>query len=75
MYSTGILSDVIVNFIVSLRVGLSELKEMAQMHNAIIIAHVAFYTDESIRQITEKTLSNFEGFNGFAQLDEAAFVA
>jgi hypothetical protein len=36
---------------------------------------VAFYTDESIRQITAKTLSNYEGFIGVTELDEKAFVA
>ena len=45
------------------------------MHNVIISSHVAFYTDESIRQITQKTLDNFEGFTGVVELDEKAFVA
>lgn len=48
---------------------------MSKMTNVIISSHVAFYTDESIRQITEKTLSNFEGFIGKSELDEKAFVA
>ena len=52
-----------------------ELAEMSKMTNVIISSHVAFYTDESIRQITEKTLSNFEGFIGKNELDEKAFVA
>lgn len=52
-----------------------ELKEMSQMHNVILSSHVAFYTDESIRQITEKTLSNFEGFIGKVKVDDAAYVA
>ncbi len=54
---------------------LPEIKEMANMHNVIISSHVAFYTDESIRQITEKTLSNFDGFAGKEELDEKAFMA
>ena len=45
------------------------------MNNVIISSHVAFYTDESIKQITEKTLSNFQGFEGKEELDEKAFVA
>lgn len=45
------------------------------MHNVIISSHVAFYTDESIRQITQKTLDNFEGFTGVSELDEKSFVA
>ena len=52
-----------------------ELQELANMSNVIMSSHVAFYTDESIRQITEKTLSNFEGFVGKSDLDEKAFVA
>ena len=52
-----------------------ELQELTEMKNVIISSHVAFYTDESIRQITEKTLSNFEGFEGKSELDEKAFVA
>ena len=45
------------------------------MHNVIISSHVAFYTDEAVRQITQKTLENFEGFTGIMELDEKAFVA
>ncbi len=52
-----------------------ELQQLSEMHNVIISSHVAFYTDESVRQITEKTLSNYEGFIGKTELDEAAFVA
>ena len=52
-----------------------ELDELSKLSNVIISSHVAFYTDESIRQITEKTLSNFEGFTGKGELDEKAFVA
>lgn len=54
---------------------LPELEQLTKMNNVIISSHVAFYTDESIRQITEKTLSNFEGFEGKIKLDESAFVA
>ena len=51
-----------------------ELEELANMDNVIMSSHIAFYTDESVRQITEKTFENFEGFlkNEF---DERAFVA
>ena len=56
-------------------VDLPDLGELASLPNVIVSSHVAFYTDESIRQITEKTLSNYEGFLGKAELDEKAFVA
>lgn len=52
-----------------------ELDDLSKMSNCIISSHVAFYTDESIRQITEKTLANFEGFYGKIPLDEKCFVA
>ena len=51
------------------------LKELTSMDNVIISSHIAFYTDEAVRQITEKTFNNFEGFFGKQQLDESAFVA
>ncbi len=54
---------------------LPDVKQLADMHNVIISSHVAFYTDESIRQITEKTLSNYEGFIGKEEPDEKAYVA
>ncbi len=54
---------------------LPDVKHLSSMDNVIISSHVAFYTDESIRQITEKTLSNFEGFLGSDNIDEKAFVA
>ena len=52
-----------------------ELQELTSFNNVIISSHIAFYTDEAIRQITEKTLNNFEGFIGVGELDEQAFVA
>ena len=52
-----------------------DLQELANMHNVVMSSHVAFYTDESIRQISQKTLDNFEGFIGKADVDEKAFVA
>jgi lactate dehydrogenase-like 2-hydroxyacid dehydrogenase len=52
-----------------------DLQELASMHNVIISSHIAFYTDESIRKISEKSLANFEGFIGKVQFDESAFVA
>jgi len=51
-----------------------ELKELASMHNVIISSHVAFYTDESIRQITQKTLENYKGFIGQSEMDETSFI-
>lgn len=50
-----------------------ELEELTKLHNVIVSSHVAFYTDENLRQITEKTLSNFEGFAGKTDLDEKHF--
>ena len=61
--------------LVACGIGSSDLQDLANMHNVIMSSHVAFYTDESIRQITQKTLSNFEGFMGTIDLDEKAFVA
>ena len=52
-----------------------ELQELTSMHNVIISSHIAFYTDESVKQITEKTLRNFKGFIGESEVDEKAFVA
>ena len=51
-----------------------DLKELAGMQNVIISSHVAFYTDEAIGQISEKTLRNYEGFLGIVAKDEKAFV-
>jgi D-lactate dehydrogenase len=52
-----------------------DLQELASMHNVIISSHVAFYTDEAIRQITQKTLDNYQGFVGDKPLDETSFIA
>eukprot|EP00918_Siedleckia_nematoides_P006414 GHVU01013901.1.p1 GENE.GHVU01013901.1~~GHVU01013901.1.p1 ORF type:complete len:261 (-),score=45.99 GHVU01013901.1:374-1120(-) len=53
--------------------GYPELQELVKMDNVILSSHVAFYTDESVRQITEKTLKNFEEFfNGTPE--ESSFV-
>ena len=51
-----------------------ELEELANMHNVIMSSHIAFYTDESVRQITEKTFENFDGFIQKGILDEQALV-
>ena len=51
-----------------------ELEELANMHNVIMSSHIAFYTDESVRQITEKTFENFDGFFQKGILDEQALV-
>ena len=51
-----------------------ELEELACMHNVIMSSHIAFYTDESIRQITEKTFKNFDEFFQKGILDEQALV-
>jgi lactate dehydrogenase-like 2-hydroxyacid dehydrogenase len=51
-----------------------DLEELTARGNVILSGHVAFYTDESVRQIADKTLSNLEGFIGKKELDEKAFV-
>lgn len=52
-----------------------QIRELADMHNVILSSHVAFYTDESVNQITKKTLENYKGFLRAMELDESAFVA
>ncbi len=52
-----------------------DLQELACMPNVIISSHIAFYTDESIRKISERSLQNFEGFLGKIPIDESRFVA
>ena len=44
------------------------------MDNVILSSHIAFYTDQAVTQITDKTLQNFLGFVGRGPLDEKAFV-
>ena len=51
-----------------------ELQELSRMDNVIMSSHIAFYTDESVRQITEKTFQNFKSFVQNEYLDEKAFV-
>ena len=51
-----------------------ELQELSCMDNVIMSSHIAFYTDESVRQITEKTFQNFKSFVQNESLDEKAFV-
>ena len=51
-----------------------ELQELSCMNNVIMSSHIAFYTDESVRQITEKTFQNFKTFVQNEALDEKAFV-
>ena len=50
------------------------LQELSRKDNVIISSHIAFYTDESVRQITEKTFQNFKSFVQNESLDEKAFV-
>lgn len=52
-----------------------DLQDLTSMTNVIISSHVAFYTDESIRQISQKTLQNYKGFIGKEEIDESAFIA
>ena len=51
-----------------------DLKELSCMDNVIMSSHIAFYTDESVRQITEKTFQNFKTYVQNEDLDEKAFV-
>ena len=51
-----------------------ELQELSCMDNVIMSSHIAFYTDESVRQITEKTFQNFKTYVQNEDLDEKAFV-
>lgn len=50
------------------------LKEMASMQNVIMSSHIAFYTDVSIRNITDKSLANYQAFLGKQEKDPKAFV-
>ena len=52
-----------------------DLEELTAQGNVILSGHVAFYTDESVREIASKTIENFEGFLGKAKIDEKAFLA
>ena len=51
-----------------------DLGRLAEMDNVILSSHIAFYTDQAVTQITDKTLQNFLGFVGRGPLDEKAFV-
>ena len=51
-----------------------DLEELVSMDNVIISSHIAFYTDESVRQISEKTFQNFDDFIKNENIDESAFV-
>jgi lactate dehydrogenase-like 2-hydroxyacid dehydrogenase len=51
-----------------------DLEELTACGSVILSGHVAFYTDESVRQIAEKTLENLQGFIGQRELDEKSFV-
>ena len=51
-----------------------DIEELAKMHNVIISSHIGFYTDHSIKQISQKTLENYMGFINDGKLDEKAVV-
>ena len=51
-----------------------DLEELTAQGNVILSGHVAFYTDESVREIASKTIENLEGFLGKRKLDDKAFV-
>ena len=51
-----------------------DLGRLAMMDNVILSSHIAFYTDQAVDQITQKTLENFLGFVGKGPKDEKAFV-
>ena len=52
-----------------------DLEELTAQGNVILSGHVAFYTDESVREIASKTIENLEGFLGKGKLDDRAFLA
>jgi len=51
-----------------------DLAKLAQFEHVILSSHIAFYTDQAVEQITEKTISNFQGFMGKEPKDEKAFI-
>jgi len=51
-----------------------DLAKLATFEHVILSSHIAFYTDQAVEQITEKTLQNYEGFLGKAEIDQKAFV-
>lgn len=50
------------------------LAKLAQHPNVILSSHIAFYTDQAVEQITEKTLENYEAFIGKIEGDKKAFI-
>ena len=52
-----------------------ELERMTKLPNIIMSSHVAFFTDESVFQIQNKTLNNYEAFTKDGEIDKAAIVA
>jgi len=51
-----------------------DLARISQFEHVILSSHIAFYTDQAVEQITEKTLSNYQGFMGKEPKDEKAFI-
>jgi len=51
-----------------------DLGKLALFDNVIISSHIAFYTDQAVEQITEKTLSNYNAFQGKEDKDERAII-
>jgi len=51
-----------------------DLARLAQFEHVILSSHIAFYTDQAVEQITEKTLANFQAFSGKAERDDKAFI-
>lgn len=50
------------------------VEELSRMDNVILSSHIAFYTDEAVRQITDKTFQNFEEFVTNKGIQEQAIV-
>lgn len=50
------------------------LARLAQHPNVILSSHIAFYTDQAVEQITDKTLINYETFLGKIEGDPKAFI-
>jgi len=51
-----------------------DLARLAQFEHVILSSHIAFYTDQAVEQITEKTIENYLGYLGKGPKDEKAFI-
>jgi len=51
-----------------------DLEKLASYDNVILSSHIAFYTDQAIKEITDKTLHNYNAFLGKEEKDPLAIV-